>query len=116
MSVSYEGIGQWAATFACSGVSEGQVVKVTGGGTVGACAADDKFCGAVLAVSRDGTACTVALGGMVTVPYSGDTVPAAGWVNLTADGSGGVTVPASGGQSFLAVDVNSAAKTVTFVL
>ena len=30
MNVSYEGIGQWAATFACSGVSEGQAVKVSG--------------------------------------------------------------------------------------
>ena len=25
MNVSYEGIGQWAATFACDGVSAGQV-------------------------------------------------------------------------------------------
>ena len=53
---------------------------------------------------------------MVTAVYSGDTAPTVGWVNLTADGSGGVTVPASGGQSYLAVDVDSAAKTVTFVL
>ena len=37
MRVSYEGIGQWAATFACSGVREGQVVKVSEGGTVSAC-------------------------------------------------------------------------------
>ena len=35
MSISYEGIGQWAATFACDGVSAGQVVKVSGNGTVG---------------------------------------------------------------------------------
>ena len=34
MNVSYEGIGQWAATFACDGVSAGQVVKVSAGGTV----------------------------------------------------------------------------------
>ena len=34
MNVSYEGIGQWAATFACDGVSAGQVVKVSGSGTV----------------------------------------------------------------------------------
>ena len=62
MSVSYEGIGQWAATFACGGVREGQVVKVSGNGTVSACEAGDRFCGTALAVSRDGTACTVALG------------------------------------------------------
>ena len=115
MRVSYEGIGQWAATFACSGVREGQVVKVSEGGTVSACEEGGSFCGVALAVSRGGDACTVALGGMVTAGYSGGTAPTAGWVNLTADGSGGVTV-AEGGQSYLAVDVDSAARTVTFVL
>lgn len=115
MRVSYEGIGQWAATFACGGVREGQVVKVSESGTVSACEAGDRFCGVVLAVSRDGEACTVALGGMVTAGYSGGTAPTAGWVDLAADGSGGVTV-AEGGRSYLAVDVDSAAGTVTFVL
>ena len=57
----------------------------------------------------------MALGGVVTAGYSGDTVPTAGWISLTADGSGGVTV-AEGEQRYLAVDVDSAARTVTFVL
>ena len=43
MNVSYEGIGQWAATFACDGVSAGQVVKVSGNGTVAKCAYNDGF-------------------------------------------------------------------------
>mgnify|MGYP003166741237 CR=1 FL=1 len=43
MNVSYEGIGQWAATFACDGVSAGQVVKVSGSGTVAKCADNDGF-------------------------------------------------------------------------
>lgn len=30
MNVSYEGIGQWAATFACDGVSAGQVRQRSG--------------------------------------------------------------------------------------
>ena len=30
MKNSYEGIGQWAATFACSDIAEGQVVKISG--------------------------------------------------------------------------------------
>ena len=34
MNVSYEGIGQWAATFACDGVTEGYVVNISGSGTV----------------------------------------------------------------------------------
>ena len=92
MNVSYEGIGQWAATFACSGVSE-----------------------VVLSVARDGKACSVAMGGMVTVSYSG-TAPTAGWNTLAADGKGGVTVVSEGGRSYLAVEADTAAKTVTIVL
>lgn len=71
MNVSYEGIGQWAATFACDGVSAGQVVKVSGSGTVAKCADNDGFEGVVLSVARDGKACSVAMGGMVTVSYTG---------------------------------------------
>ena len=56
MNVSYEGIGQWAATFACDGVSAGQVVKVSGNGTVAKCADNDGFEGVVLSVARDGKA------------------------------------------------------------
>ena len=47
MKLSYEGIGQWAATFSCTGVSEGSVVKVGANGTVSACAAGEAFCGTV---------------------------------------------------------------------
>ena len=119
---SFEGIGQWAATFACAEaeeeeekVTEGAVVKMAANGTVDLCADGDAFCGAVLAVSRDGQACTVALGGMVTVPYTGTTAPALGWSGLSADGSGGVKA-ASGGRAHLVVDVDTDGKTVTFVL
>ena len=115
MNVSYEGIGQWAATFACSGVSEGQAVKVSGNGTVAACAENGGFDGEVLSVARDGKACSVAMGGMVTVSYSG-TAPTAGWNTLAADGKGGVTVVSEGGRSYLAVEADTAAKTVTIVL
>ena len=112
MSVSYEGIGQWAATFACGGVREGQVVKVSGNGTVSACEAGDRFCGTALAVSRDGTTCTVALGGMVTAAFTG-TAPALGWTGLAADGRGGVQA-ADSGRKYLVADTDG--ETVTFVL
>ena len=75
MKLSYEGIGQWAATFACDDLAEGELVKVSANGTVAACAAGDDFCGMVLSVGRGGDACAVALGGMVTAGY---TVPAEG--------------------------------------
>ena len=43
MKLSYEGIGQWAATFACDDLAEGELVKVSANGTVAACAAGDGF-------------------------------------------------------------------------
>ena len=116
MNVSYEGIGQWSATFACgAGVEAGQVVKVSDGGTVSGCAAGDAFCGAAVSMARDGRACAVALGGMVTVPYTGTAVPALGWAGLSADGTGGVKAD-SAGRTYLVVEVDDTAKTVTFVL
>ena len=75
MSISYEGIGEWCATFVCGAVSEGDIVKVSANGTVGKCTAGDGFCGVVRAVAHDGKACTVQLGGLASVKYSG-TAPA----------------------------------------
>ena len=114
MKVSYEGIGQWAATFACDQAHEGEVVKITGSGTVGPCATGDSFCGMVLSAGRDG-ACAVALGGMITAGYSGEAAPALGWCALAADGSGGVAA-GEGGRNYLVVDVDSVSGTVTFAL
>jgi hypothetical protein len=114
MGISFEGIGQWAATFGCDGeVSEGQVVKVSGGGTVSGCASGDDFCGVAVSVGHDGSACSVALGGLTTVPYT-DTAPDLGWTKLAADGNGGVS--AGQGRERLVVDVDTAGQTVTFAL
>ena len=118
MKLSYEGIGQWAATFACDQAVEGEMVKISDNDKVGPCAAGDAFCGMVLSVSGGGDACTVALGGMVTAGYTAattDDVPAPGWGILAGDGSGGVKT-ASAGRSYLVVDVDTTTKTVTFVL
>jgi len=114
MKLSYEGIGQWAATFACTGVSEGSVVKVGANGTVSACAAGEAFCGTVSSVSHGGEACSVVLGGLVTAAYSG-IAPTLGYGGLSADGQGGVKADTSG-RSYLIVDMDTGTKTVTFVL
>ena len=114
MGISFEGIGQWAATFACGETAVGQVVKVSGNGEVAACADGDSFCGVVVYLARDGAACSVALGGMVRVPYTG-TAPTVGWTGLAADGAGGVKVLTTG-RSYLVADVDAAGKTVTFAL
>ena len=114
MKLSYEGIGQWAATFACTEVSEGEMVKISGNGTVAACSDGEGFCGMVLSVSRGGDACTVALGGLVTAGYTG-TAPTVGWSVLVGDGAGGVKT-AETGREYLVVDVDTDAETVTFAL
>ena len=115
MKVSFEGIGQWTATFACgSEVAEEQVVKVSGNGEVSPCAAGDKFCGVTIVTARDGGACAVALGGMVRAAYSGES-PAIGWNGLSADGNGGVKVDTAG-REYLVVDVDPAGKMITFAL
>jgi len=115
MNVSFEGIGQWAATFACDdNVERGQVVKMTDNGIVGPCGANDAFCGMAAFTAGDGTACSVILGGMVTASYSG-TAPSVGWANLSADGNGGVKVN-SDGRAYLVVAVDSISKTATFAL
>ena len=108
MKLSYEGIGQWAATFACDDLAEGELVKVSANGTVAACAAGDDFCGMVLSVGRGGDACAVALGGMVTAGYTvpaEGAAPALGWSGLSADGEGGVQADADG-STYLVVDVD----------
>ena len=118
MKLSYEGIGQWAATFACTEVAEGEFVKISENGTVAACGDGEDFCGMVLSVSRGGDACSVALGGMVTAGYTvpdEGAAPAVGWSGLSADGEGGVQADADG-STYLVVDVDTAAETVTFVL
>ena len=115
MKSSFDGIGQWAATFACSGdVAEGQMVKIGDSGAVTACADGEAFAGQITAVGRDGAACSVELGGMVTAAYTGS-APALGWSGLSADGNGGVKADASG-HEYLVVDVDEVGMTATFVL
>jgi outer membrane scaffolding protein for murein synthesis (MipA/OmpV family) len=116
MKLSYDSIGQWCATFACSGVAEGKIVKIGANATAAVCAAGDNFAGMAVSVSHGGDACSVQLGGVVTASYTGDTAPTAGFCTLAADGSGGVKVAATGGRSHLVISADTTAKTVTFVL
>ena len=113
MSVSFEGVGQVCATFLGGGLTEGQVVKMTGNGTVGSCGAGDAFCGVALCCKED--ACTVQVGGFVSVGYSG-TAPVVGWQTLAADGKGGVKAASGSGVRCLTADVDTTAKTVTIML
>ena len=90
---SFEDIGAVVATFAAQeGVQGGQVVKITGSGTVSPCGDGELFCGVALEPRAGGAA--VQVGGFVTVSCTGALTP--GWATLVADGAGGVKSAAEG--------------------
>ena len=114
MSVSFDGVGQVCATFLGAGIQEGQAVKVSGRGAAAPCGDGESFCGAAVCCRDD--ACTVQVGGFVTVGYSGD-MPEPGTASLCANGEGGVRAAGeSAGRACLVVDADAAAKTVTILL
>ena len=87
--IGFEGIGEMVATFyAGEGVKLGQTVKVSGDSTVAPCTAGEKFCGVAATQPREGCV-GVQVSGMAQVKCADDTVTV-GYVNLTADGNGGV--------------------------
>ena len=108
MKVSFEEIGHMSATFAAQNGENGQVCKVSGNGTVAPCADGDQFCG-VMGGIRGGFA-GVQLHGFATLTYSG-TAPSLGYVNLVANGAGGVKV-GSAGKSRLVVSVDTQTNSV----
>ena len=106
MNVSFEEIGRLAVTFGQEGCVAGQVCKVGGNGKVAPCAEGDKLCGVVEHVRGNHAAVQVA--GFAEVKVAG-AVPA-GYVNLCADGNGGVKVD-SAGKEYLVAEVDATAKT-----
>ena len=98
MDISFQGIGEWAATFTGSGLEKGQVVKPGGGGAALPCGDGENFCS--VALQCGGGLCAVQLGGLARVRCSGE-VPAPGFVRLAGDGEGGVKTVAQGGREYL---------------
>lgn len=110
MNVSFEEIGRLAVTFANEGCEAAQVCKMEGSGKIAPCADGDKFCGVVEGVRAGFAAVQVA--GFVTVKVSG--AVNVGYVNLCADGNGGVK--AGAGREHLVVSVDENAKTAVIKL
>ncbi len=110
MNVSFEEIGRLAVTFGQDGCEGGQVCKVSANGTVAPCAAGEKFCGVVEGVRGDYAAVQVA--GFAEVRFSGSV--GVGYVNLCADGNGGVK--AGEGREHLVVSVDENAGTAILML
>ena len=120
MELSYEGIGQVAATFATQqpegeALALGQAVAVTAEGTVGLGAAGDGLCGVIVSLEKDEKA-AVQVEGFVQVAYTGEQAPALGWATLGVDGAGGVQTVSTGGRGCLVVQVDAAAKTAVIKL
>ena len=101
MNVSFEDIGRISVTFGQEGCEGGLVCKIGGNGLVVPCADGEKFCGIVEHVRGNHAAVQVA--GFVTVGVSG--AVETGYVNLCADGNGGVK--AGAGREYLVVSVHA---------
>lgn len=108
--ISFEGIGEMVATFACGeNVTAGQVVKVSGDGKVDGCSAGERPCGVALS-AEDGYA-AVQLGGLASVSISGEGVTA-GWCKLSADGTGGMKQDTSAGTDYLVARVETGSAVI----
>jgi hypothetical protein len=117
MKVSFDGIGEQAATFSNkrdAGAKQGSPAKMSGNGEVSACADNDRFFGICLS-EKDGFA-AIQTHGFITVSYTG---PAGtiGYGRLAA-GTGGAVKFVAGtvGSEYLIVDVNTSENKVSFIL
>ena len=95
MNVSFEEIGRLDVTFGQTGCEGSQVCKVSGNGAVAPCAEGEAVCGGVESVRGGVAAGQVA--GFAGVAVSG--ALNVGYVNLCADGQGGVK--AGAGREYL---------------
>lgn len=94
----------------------GKPVKITANMTVGLCANDNYIFGTVQSV--DPEVCSVLIEGVIEMPYSGGD-PSPGFGQLVADGTGKVKTSGpdnDGFKNFMILEVNTTAKTVTFIL
>mgnify|MGYP000862496032 FL=1 len=115
MSISFGGIGEYAATFHNSSSAPavaGKAVKISGNGEVSACSAGDNIAG--VCISAGAQFAAVQLRGFVKLPYSG-AAPNLGYCRLSADSGGGVKTDSSG-REYLVVEVDTSAKTAGLFL
>ncbi len=111
MAVSFGGFNENTATFRVSGeIENGMPVKMSESGTVEVCADGDTFCG--FCRGSDSSYAAIQLSGAVRCTYSGSE-PECGYVNLAASADG---VMVGGEREYLVVEVDTDAKTVTFLM
>ena len=112
MKVSFEEIGRLSATFLAEEGEAGQVCRMTANGKVAPCGDGEAFIGIMEGVRKGVSA--VQLHGFAQVGYTG-TAPEVGYVNLAANGNGGVKV-SSGARAYLVVSVDTSAMTAIIEL
>lgn len=105
MKVAFEEICAIRASFTADSGEKGQVCKMAANGKVAPCADGEPFIGVMEGVRKG--ICGVQIHGFAEVGYTG-TAPGLGYVNLAANGSGGVKVSADG-RSHLVVCVDEEA-------
>lgn len=97
--IDFTGIGVEAVTLLLDAIvteDVGKVCKISADKTVALCVAEDVFYGRVGHVDLDGETGTIDRKGFIEVSYSA-VAPTAGYVELVADGDGGVKTPAVAG-------------------
>lgn len=108
MSISFGGIGEYAATFynnSAAPAIAGGPVKISGEGEVSACSGGEGFAGVCISAGTEFAA--VQLRGFIKLPYSG-TAPDLGFSKLSADASGGIKAD-SAGREYLVVEIDASA-------
>lgn len=122
MDVSFSGIKDHPSYKLASGIArgtdEGKVVKVSAAKTVSLCSAEDKFCGVLETIELGNAIGCVSEYGYKTLSYSG-TAPSVGEeVELVANATGGVKVPATTGtgKKYRVVNVDTTNTLVTLKL
>jgi len=99
------------------GTDEGKPVAVSDNKTAGLCSAEDPFYGVIESISEDNAVCVVKNHGIVTIIYTG-TAPGLNYIELVADGAGGVKTPTTPGTGkvYFILDVDTTNTLVTFDL
>lgn len=116
MSVAFDGMDRLVVTFQAGLVTAGNFVSMENSGKVKKATSGQMPVGLALHV-QDGHA-AVQLRGYVKTAYSGAAAPALGWVNLVADGNGGLRAAGSGegGRLCLVVEKDSQTQTMGLFL
>lgn len=101
MKVAFEEIGRVGVSFEADSGEAGQVCKLESNGKVAPCDAGDGFIGVMEGIRKG--VCGVRIHGFAELSYTG-TAPGLGYVELVADGEGGVKV--GQGRAYLVVSVD----------